>query len=778
MYGPLTPSAEAPVAAARLRVRGQVQGVGFRPTVWRLAQALGLAGEVRNDGQGVLIEIQGPADAVRAFPERLHAACPPLARIDAIDQSPLPCRPREGFRIAPSADTGADTPVTPDAAICPACLAEIRDPTNRRYRHPFANCTHCGPRLSIVRAIPYDRAHTAMADFPMCDACRDEYQDPADRRFHAQPVACPECGPRLWFQDEAGTCHEQPLARAVALLRAGGILALKGIGGFHLMCDATSPEAVARLRERKRRPAKPLALMARDIEQIRAHVPVSDAEAALLASPEAPIVLLDKGGCKLPEALAPGQDCLGFMLPTSPLHALLLDGLSGPVVATSGNVGGLPPCTDNDQALARLRGIADGFLLHDRPILNRVDDSLARLHRGQVRLLRRARGYAPAPLPLPPGLEDAPPLLAMGGELKNTFCLLHQGRLVLSQHIGDLENAETLDDYRHNLALFQRLFRHRPEAVAVDRHPEYLATKLGRERAAAEGLALIEVQHHHAHLAACLAEHGLPLKAPPVLGIVLDGLGYGDDDQLWGGELLLADYRHSRRLGGLLAAPLPGGAQAMRQPWRNLVAQLRLAFGDRWREHAGPLRERLASVPADALDRLLQRGLQSPPASSAGRLFDAVAAALGLAFEANRYEGEAAMRLEALARSADAASAAPYALGCDETAAGLQVDPRPLWPALLQDLADGRTPALIAWRFHAGLGDAFATVALRAARRHQVRQVVLGGGVLQNRLLSDRIADRLQAAGLEVLQPARVPANDGGLALGQAVIAAAQLLSE
>ena len=778
MYGPLTPSAEVPVTAARLRVRGQVQGVGFRPTVWRLARQLDLAGEVRNDGQGVLIEIQGPVDAVQSFAERLHAACPPLARIDAIEQSPLPCRPREGFHIAASADTGADTPVTPDAAICPACLAEIRDPANRRYRHPFANCTHCGPRLSIVRAIPYDRAHTVMADFPMCDACRREYEDPADRRFHAQPIACPDCGPRLWFQDQAGTDHQDALARAVELLRAGGILALKGVGGFHLMCDATSPEAVARLRERKRRPAKPLALMAPDIERIRARVPVSDAEAALLASPEAPIVLLDKGGCELPEALAPDQDCLGFMLPTSPLHALLLDALSGPVVATSGNVGGLPPCIDNDQALERLHGIADGFLLHDRPILNRVDDSLARLHRGQVRLLRRARGYAPAPLPLPPGLEDAPPLLAMGGELKNTFCLLHQEKLVLSQHIGDLENAETLDDYRHNLALFQRLFRHRPKAIAVDRHPDYLATKLGRERATAESLPLIEVQHHHAHLAACLAEHHRPLEAPPVLGIVLDGLGYGDDDRLWGGELLLADYRHSRRLGGLLPAPLPGGAQAMRQPWRNLIAQLRLAFGDPWRKHAEPLHEHLESVPADALDRLLQRGLQSPPASSAGRLFDAVAAALGVAFEANRYEGEAAMRLETLARNTDAGHASPYALGCDETAAGWAVDPRPLWPTLLRDLAEGRAPSLIAWRFHAGLGDAFAYIAVQAAQRHGVDQVVLSGGVLQNRLLSDRIADRLQVAGLEVLQPARIPANDGGLALGQAVVAAAQLLSE
>ncbi len=572
-----------------IRIRGLVQGVGFRPHAWRLAADCGLAGEVWNDAEGVLVRVWGPAAARRSFRLRLRAEAPPLARIDALEVTALAeAPPSHGFHILASHAGTVRTGVVPDAASCPACLAEVRDPADRRHRYAFANCTHCGPRLSIVEAIPYDRANTSMAAFTMCAACRAEYDDPADRRFHAQPNACPACGPRLWLES-AGAAGADPIAAAQGLLAAGEIVAVKGIGGFHLAVDAGNAEAVQRLRARKRRYAKPFALMARDLAMVRRYCTVSDAEEALLESAAAPIVILAADGRQQVAAgVAPGQRTLGFMLPYTPLHHLLLEGLGRPIVLTSGNLSEEPQCTGNDEARAKLGALADHLLLHDRAIVSRLDDSVARVMDGAPRLLRRARGYAPAPLRLPAGLAGAPPLLAMGGELKSTFCLVQDGKAVLSQHLGDLEDAPTFADYRRSLDLYRRLLQHRPALIAVDRHPDYLSTKLGRQIAEEEGLPVVAVQHHHAHIAACLADNGVPLDAAPVLGIALDGLGHGEDGTIWGGEFLLADYRGFTRLAHLRPVPLPGGAQAIREPWRNTYAQIRASIGWRGfaREHA------------------------------------------------------------------------------------------------------------------------------------------------------------------------------------------------
>ncbi len=551
--------AAARIAGERVRVRGLVQGVGFRPHAFRLATECGLAGEVWNDAEGVIVRIWGPAAARRLFLRRLRTEAPPLARIDALETLPLGgAPPQRAFRILASHAGAVRTGVAPDAATCPACLAEVRDPDDRRHRYPFTNCTDCGPRLSIVGGIPYDRARTSMAGFTMCAACQAEYDDPGDRRFHAQPNACPRCGPRLWLES-AREANADPIAATRERLAAGEIVAIKGIGGFHLAVDATDADAVQRLRTRKRRYDKPFALMASDIDVVRRYCALSADEQALLTSPAAPIVILAAAGReRVAPGVAPGQRSLGVMLPYTPLHHLLLEGLERPIVLTSGNPSEEPQCTGNEAARARLSGITGHLLMHDRAILNRVDDSVVRVMDGAPRLLRRARGYAPAPLPLPDGFASAPPILAMGAELKNTFCLLQDGRATLSQHIGDLEDAATFADYRASLALYRSLLGHEPEVVALDRHPDYLSTKLGREL----GLEVIAVQHHHAHIASCLAENGVPLDADPVLGVALDGLGYGEDGTIWGGEVLRADYRGFTRLAHLRPVPMLGGAQS------------------------------------------------------------------------------------------------------------------------------------------------------------------------------------------------------------------------
>jgi hydrogenase maturation protein HypF len=618
-----------------VRVRGTVQGVGFRPAVWRLAQQEGLSGHVANDGAGVLIRLEGPAAAIARFVDRLGAEPPPLARIERIERARLGEPPAcAGFSILESRPGAMRTAVTPDAAICAACRSEILSPLERRFRYPFANCTHCGPRFSIIRAAPYDRARTSMAAFALCRDCAREYGDPADRRFHAQPIACHACGPRarlIRLDGRAVAAESDGMLDEVdavaGLLIGGEIVAIKGIGGFHLACDATNAGAVARLRARKRRYAKPFAVMARDLAAIRRYADPGPEECRLLQSAAAPIVLLRASGpARLPEGVAPGLDLLGFMLPYTPLHLLALRRLDCPVVMTSGNLSEEPQAIDNGEAIERLRGIADFALVHDRAIVNRIDDSVVRMAAGTPRLLRRARGYAPGAIALPSGFEATPPILAFGGELKATFCLAKDGQAILSQHQGDLENPATLADYERNLRLYAELFEHRAAVLAADRHPDYLAARLARQSARAQGLPLVEVQHHHAHIASCLAENGRALDAPPVLGIALDGLGFGEDGTLWGGEFLLADYAQCRRVGTFKPVAMPGGVQAIREPWRNTYAHLMAELG--WARlamnyDALELFTFLAGKPRATLDAMIRRGVNAPPASSCGRLFDA-----------------------------------------------------------------------------------------------------------------------------------------------------------
>jgi hydrogenase maturation protein HypF len=792
--------------AAVIRVYGTVQGVGFRPAVWRLAHEQQLSGSVCNDGQGVLIQVQGQRGHIDTFIQRLQTQCPPLARIERIEREcAVPLAERTDFIITDSQPATATQPVTThipaDAATCTHCLADMHDPANRRYQYPFTNCTHCGPRLSIIRGIPYDRAQTSMAAFPLCEHCAAEYADPADRRFHAQPNACPACGPQVWFSEGAGLPDSAPLSRqrgqgrksfttatpaisaAAAALKAGKIVAIKGIGGVHLAVDAANESAINTLRQRKQRAHKPLALMARDLSQIETYCQLTASAAEQLSSAAAPIVLLTRNAdCELSDQLAPGQHQLGFMLPYSPLHHLLMAQLDTPLVLTSGNLSSEPQCIENTDTQQRLAGIADAFLLHNRDIENRIDDSVSREMAGSQRLLRRARGYAPASFSAGVSFAGSPAILAMGSELKNTFCIGKGAEAVLSQHMGDLENFATYQDYQKNLHLYRTLYQHQPELIVVDKHPEYLSTKLGREWAAAQHLPVLEVAHHHAHIAACLIENRQPADTPQVLGIVLDGLGMGDDGTLWGGELLLADYRQATRLAHLSAVPLPGGAQAMREPWRNTYANLQ-HYG-LWHELQQrypelPIITDLQQKPLAVLDNMLDKSLQCPPASSCGRLFDAVAAATGICTEQISFEGQAAMNLEALvdARMMEPGRAKPYPLSWQDKQGVFCLDAGPMWRELFADLDAAKPPAVIAARFHLGLAETLLQQSRRIIRQYAIKQVVLSGGVFQNRVLFDYMCTALQPHA-EVLTHRQVPANDGGLALGQWAVAAAISLSE
>ena len=790
------PAIESP-QSVQIRVRGRVQGVGFRPTVWRLANECGLDGEVLNDGEGVLIRARGLGADIERLLARLRAEAPPLAIVDSVEQAGYGGEIATGFRIVESAHGVARTEITPDAGICPACSAEVLDPFARRYRYPFTNCTHCGPRLTIVHDVPYDRASTTMEPFPLCADCTAEYGDPADRRFHAEPIACHRCGPRarlIRFDGKAVSYEQHSMLddvdAAMSLIQKGEIVAVKALGGYQLACDATRAGTVERLRTLKRRDRKPFALMARDIEVIRRYCAVSGIEELALRSPAAPIVLLDASGPeRLPDGVAPGMATLGFMLPSTPLHVLMFRRMTRPVVMTSGNLADEPQATDDAEAAARLGQVAPYALVHDRAIANRVDDSVLRLAAGKVRVLRRARGHAPASIRLPAGFEAAPQILAFGPEMKATFCMVKDGRAVLSQHQGDLENAATFDDYGKNLALFRSLFDHEPRALACDRHPDYVSARLARERAERDGLPLVEAQHHHAHVASCLMENGIPLDAPPVLGIALDGLGYGADGTVWGGEFLLSTYDGFERLATFKPVAMPGGAQASREPWRNLYAHLMAEMG--WAHFAMnfgelPLFRRLAEKPRATLDGMIRGGVNSPPASSCGRLFDAVAAALGLCFERQAYEGEAAMLLEAavcrktLAEEGDEL-AYPLTIPNLKGSGLPYIEPLGMWNAILGDLVLATPVSTMAARFHKGLAKALVAMALKLARRDdeagpRFDTVALSGGCFHNRILLDETVRRLEEKQFNVLTHAEVPAGDGGIALGQAAIAAAQCI--
>ena len=783
------------IVAEQIRVRGTVQGVGFRPTVWQLAKQTQLVGQVCNDSDGVLIKVWGQAYRIQTFVDRLQTECPPLAKIDHIERHRLVdnTMPMD-FTIDASQSSDANTAVAPDAATCPACLAETLDVSHPRYGYPFTNCTHCGPRFSIIKSIPYDRDKTSMARFRMCPTCQQEYDTPSDRRFHAQPNACPQCGPQVWFEPLSALAHSaknstdtDPLLATIQLLCDGGIVAIKGIGGFHLACDATNVQAVKRLRQRKQRYHKPFALMARDIDVIKQYCVISDQEQTLLQSSAAPIVILATKPHQLAKEVAPGQNTLGVMLPYTPLHHLLLASFDTPLVFTSGNVSDEPQCIDNPTAKQKLAPIADAILNHDRDIVNRIDDSVVRMMANSPRVLRRARGYAPTTLPLPAGFDQAPAILALGAELKSTFCLIKQGTAILSQHMGDLENAATYLDYQKNIELYARLYEHTPEYIAIDHHPEYLSSKLGQQRAQQHHVQLEKVSHHHAHIAACLADNAYPLTDKSVLGVALDGLGLGDDDTLWGGEFLLADYTQATRLACFKPVPLLGGKQAMYEPWRNTYAHLNTTLGWAAVEKTFStlaLVQYLKNKPLATLDAMQQKGMNAPLSSSCGRLFDAVAAALDICRDTAHYEGQAAIELENITNLTHLQpeyQSYAYPFTIDDNKGTLpQLNCAPMWQALLTDLSKQTDKSIIAARFQLGLAIAISnmiTLLVQNHTQHAIDTIVLSGGVFQNKILFEQVIAQLQRTPLRVLSHQRVPMNDGGIALGQAVITAARTLT-
>jgi hydrogenase maturation protein HypF len=771
-------TASAPSSAfrrTRARVRGTVQGVGFRPYVYRLACELSLSGFVLNDSRGVLLEVEGSPVAVREFLARLEPEAPPLAVLEQVSTEERDPTGAASFAILESPRGGiADAPVTPDSATCSECLDELFDPGDCRYRYPFINCTNCGPRFTIVRGVPYDRPLTTMAGFEMCSRCRAEYEDPADRRFHAQPNACPECGPSVRLVGADGRAvarlpRVDPVEAAAAALCGGAIVAVKGIGGYHLACRADDERAVAALRARKHREDKPFALMAESIDAAERLVSLGPEEAALLAGPQRPIVLAPRRpGAPIAPQVAPRSPELGVMLPYSPLHHLLLAGVGATLVMTSGNVSDEPIAYRDEDALERLRDVADLFLGHDRPIETRTDDSVLRVATtvpGTRRsaFLRRSRGYVPGGLPLPDGGTERA-LLACGAELKNTFCVAKGARAWVSHHVGDLENYETLRSFTEGIQHFERLLAVTPEVVVHDLHPEYLSTQYALER---EGVGLIGVQHHHAHLAACLAEHG---ECAPAVGAIFDGTGYGNDGTVWGGEILYGDLADFRRAGTLLPVRLPGGARAIRQPWRMACAWLSAA-GDGEPPLPPGLAGRVDQATWDDVCRLVRTAVASPLTSSMGRLFDAVAALCGLRAEVN-YEGQAAIELEAASRP-DERGGYPIALLGDDGL--LVIDPRETIRAVAADVQAGTAVGVIAARFHAALTVATVDACVRAAGAAGTEVVVLSGGVFQNRRLLESVGAGLAAAGVRVLVPERLPSNDGGIAFGQAAVAARRI---
>ena len=755
----------------RVRVHGTVQGVGFRPYVYRLAGELGLSGFVLNDSRGVVAEIEGGNEAVSQFLARLEHDAPPLAVVERVATEEIEPTSDAGFSIreSPHGEV-ADAPVAPDTATCEECLAELFDPDDRRYRYPFTNCTNCGPRFTIIRGVPYDRPLTTMAAFTMCTRCQAEYEDPADRRFHAQPNACPECGPAVALVDCAGAAvaagDARDLVQAAAwALRDGRILAVKGIGGFHLACRADDERAVSTLRARKHREDKPFALMAASVEAAGALLELGAVERELLLGGARPIVLAPRRpDAPVAASVAPGARQLGVMLPYSPLHHLLADA-GATLVMTSANVSDEPIAYRDEDALERLGGLADVFLLHDRPIQTRTDDSVVRVvdvaGRARTSFVRRSRGYVPASLALPGGTPVA--LLACGAELKNTFCLAKGQRAWVGPHVGDLENYETLRSFVDGIEAFKELFAVEPTVVAHDLHPEYLSTKFAM---AYEGVELVGVQHHHAHMAACLAEHG---ERGTAIGAIFDGTGYGTDGTVWGGEILCGDIGDFRRVGMLLPVPLPGGARAIRQPWRMACAWL-AATGQT--DLPRVLRDRVPERSWRDVRTLVRTGFNSPMTSSVGRLFDAVAALCGLRASVN-YEGQAAIELEA---ACDPVARGSYPINVQTESTGtLVLDPREAIAAVDGDVRAGVSVGVVASRFHAGLSRGAVEACTLSASAAGTDLVVLSGGVFQNQRLLETVAAGLAGAGLRVLAPERLPANDGGISYGQAAVAARRL---
>ncbi len=756
----------------QILVRGIVQGVGFRPYVFSLARKRALTGQVFNNTTGVVIDVEGEARAIEQFVNDIWLDPPPLSQIESVEcRGDLEPANYRDFRIVESTDTGRKfVPISADIATCRDCLRELFDPGDRRFRYPFINCTNCGPRFTIIEGIPYDRAQTTMRDFPMCAACRAEYEDPLDRRFHAEPTACPDCGPRVFLTAARGReivvdPDEDAVNRARQLLLDGAIIAVKGLGGFHLACDALKADAVERLRGRKYREDKPFALMADSVAAIRNYCFVSSEEEELLLSERRPIVLLESGtDAIIPRAIAPGVTTFGFMLPYTPLHHLLMQNLDRPLVMTSGNLSDEPICYEDSDVATRLGDIADFFLLHDRRIHMRTDDSVARVQAGQEMILRRSRGYAPAPIRT--SFNFTRQILACGAELKNTFCLARDGCAFVSHHIGDLENLETLRSFAEGIEHFKRLFDLRPEVVAHDLHPEYLSTKYALALGEHAGSPLlVGVQHHHAHIASCLADNRVEGE---VIGVAMDGLGFGEDGRFWGGEFFVANFACAERVAHLDYIPMPGGAKAIREPWRMAAVYLHRALGDDFLNLDLPFARGVDRRAWATLRRMAATGANSPETSSIGRLFDAVSALLGLRSAIN-YEGQAAIELEAIA---DRSVTQGYQF---EIAADGVIKAEGVIRRAVDDLLNSRAAAEVSARFHLAVADLIVEVARKLRNERRLNRVALSGGVFQNVFLLERARRMLEVEGFEVLTHSRVPANDGGISLGQAAVANARL---
>jgi hydrogenase maturation protein HypF len=749
-----------------IHINGIVQGVGFRPFIYNLAECFGLKGWVRNSASGVDIEITGSKAELNAFLEAIPGSAPPLAQIDSIDSHPIETQAFDLFTIVKSKGRSSDfIPVSPDVAICKACSAEMFNPEDRRYRYPFINCTNCGPRFSIIKDIPYDRPQTTMAGFDMCENCLAEYENPKDRRFHAQPIACPECGPQVWFEITPGKI-EASKAKAIVQARQslsdGKILAIKGLGGFHLACDAGNPKAVARLRERKGRLAKPFALMAFDLETVQSFVKVSPKAEQLLLNPQAPIVLLPKKPeIKLATNVAPGQANLGFMLPYTPLHLLLLEPAEGfpeALVMTSGNLSEEPILHENQNAREKLASIADAFLLHNRPIHRRIDDSVFAILQDQPYPIRRARGYAPNPIRL---AEDLPQILAVGPQMKNTFCLTRDRYAFISHHIGEMDHWETYQEYKESVKHFEFLFRIQPQAIAYDMHPDYTTTHYALERVMEEELPGFPVQHHHAHLAAGMIENGLS-PSQTTAGLIFDGTGYGEDGTIWGGEILVGNCLSFKRFAHLKPVPLPGGDVTVRKPARMALSML-YAYGLPWDEDLPPV-QYLSMNEKKALTAQLEGKLNTSLTSSMGRLFDAVSALLGIS-EQISYEAQAAIELETLA-DPDVIGYYPWQLD------GEDIDIQTLLVAILADLKNGKEVPSIAGKFHNTIAQMSLEIALNLNKAENIDKFVLSGGVWQNRLLLEKTIALMHVHNLQPLIHRQTPPNDGCVAFGQALVAA------
>jgi len=750
-------------ALAKIQVKGVVQGVGFRPFIHRLAKTYRLRGYVLNDPAGVEMEVEGERACIEKFYAQMLETLPPLARIEHREISFGKPKGYTAFKIRRSAKKeGRRVLLPPDVGTCNECLLEVMDPSDRRYRYPFTNCTNCGPRFSIIEDVPYDRSRTSMRSFRMCPRCNAEYEDIENRRYHAEPNACPECGPKLSLVDSSGRTipAEDILSRVAGFLREGRIVGVKGIGGFHLACDASNDSVVKELRRRKAREGKPFAVMMRDLETVRRHCYVEEAEEALLASSAKPILLLrKKEPDTLAPSLAPGNRSLGVMLPYTPLHYLLMQEAPEAIVLTSGNFTDEPIATTNDYALKRLKSIADCFLLHDREIVNRSDDSVVALFEGKSLMIRRSRGYAP----LPVGLAfESPPLLAVGGELKNTFCLLRGREAFLSQHIGDLKDIRTDEFFIESLKNYLRMFGLEPMVIAHDRHPNYLSTVVAQEfgQQWSSRAQLVSVQHHHAHIAACMAEMQIEGE---VIGLSYDGTGYGTDGAVWGGEVLRATYEDFRRMFHLRYVGLPGGDKAADEPWRMAASHLFDAFGKACLDLKIPFLERIGRRRLKDLFLIIEKKINTPDTSSVGRLFDAVSSLLGLA-DKNTFEAEAAMLLEHKAE--EAPGSYPFEISGDE------IDTRPLIRSVVEDILGGVPAEIISTKFHRAVAGFSVLVCRRMREETGLSRVVLSGGCFQNRLLLKMLVPALRNGGFEVFYPQQVPANDGGLSLGQAAVAA------